>query len=275
MATGIVSVAARGRAPAVSDALLAAGLVLAAAIGARTLRRPRTWWDLLTLVAAAAVLGARVGESGGAGADRAFAALALAAFGVSLIAVPRRLAGEASGRWLLPAVATQAAAMSLVALAGHRAVALATVMWAAGLTAYAAGLAALVPALAARARAGRFRADDWIAMGALAISSLAASDLGLRAAGLGTLALAAAWVPVLACLDARAGLRAPVGRPGGERWATVFPLGMLSAACQAAGRADSAPSLTQAGAAAMWVALAAWVLVAAGAWAGAPAQSPE
>jgi tellurite resistance protein TehA-like permease len=208
MATGIVSVAAHEqRRDAISAALALiaaaawAGLVLlsgARAVLAADLVRadldsPARRFDAFTVVAAADVLGVRAAI---AGRDRigvallAVGALAWLALAVTLPAAMRRSPTPAwwaaSGNWLLAVVATQSLAVLAGALTGPGR--LGPLRWAA-LCCWGLGLvlyAALVVAIVARVRStgappARFTPDDWIVMGALAITALAATEL-LRAA---------------------------------------------------------------------------------------------
>src|SRR5207248_7969447 len=135
-------------------------------------------------------------------------------------------------------------------------------------------MAPIVGGMVDRARAARFRPDDWIAMGALAISALAGTTLigsagggirpGIRTISLGVWAGACLWVPLLVRLDVRAALAGRRRLPDAHRWSMVFPLGMLSAASQAVGDAETLPAVRQVGQGVMWVALIAWAMVAAG-----------
>lgn len=152
-------------------------------------------------------------------------------------------------------------------------------------------------ALAARVRARaappkRFTPDDWIVMGALAISTLAAAQLlRAEAAGQGgparlavpplahaaavVWALASAAVVPLAALQLRRWRRDRVARRYQLRWwAAVFPLGMYSVASDQLGIALRWPWLRPVARVALAAALAAWTLTAAAA-AGACACSPH
>jgi Voltage-dependent anion channel len=90
------------------------------------------------------------------------------------------------------------------------------------------------------------RADDWIGVGALAISAFAGSEVlealslpaGLHlfvgAVVLAQLACAWALVPLLVWGEFRhARLPLDARSPSGSRWTTVFPIGMLSASTRA------------------------------------------
>jgi len=129
-------------------------------------------------------------------------------------------------------------------------------LWAAGLATYAV----LVPGIARRLLRDRFVPDDWIAMGALAIATLAAAELAQRDAAVGLWAAATAWLPVLLVLELRRGTRGYELR----RWATVFPLGMYAVATYEAGAVDRLTPLGEVAGVAFWVAVCAWALAAVG-----------
>jgi hypothetical protein len=108
------------------------------------------------------------------------------------------------------------------------------------------------------------RGDHWIAGGALAIAALAAARCAQRVAGLHTVTLAvwvaaAAWLPVLVVCEL---LRR--GQAFHERrWSTVFPLGMYAVCSFAAGDVLHVRALPDFARVWVWVAAAAWALVAA------------
>ena len=297
MATGIASTAARSEAPRLSWALLVvAGMVfllLSARVALAAVRRPGAiaaelralpeGFDVLTLVAAAGVLSVRLHAAGDDGAAVAAGALAVAAWPILTIAVAltvvRRqltLADAVSGNWLLAVVGTQSVATTAaVAALARDSPALARAAfaaWAAGLVLYAALIGPVTRRLADLAGRHGLTPDFWIAMGALAISTLAAAALVhapgtpeaqlVKLAGLATFLAAAAWIPPLAAIDLRA-TRMPRPSPTSGRWSMVFPLAMFSASAQAYGRATGTPALTTLGDWFTWVALAAWLAVAA------------
>ncbi|MDH6568310.1 tellurite resistance protein TehA-like permease [Streptomyces sp. SAI-117] len=120
--------------------------------------------------------------------------------------------------------------------------------------------------------------DQWIAGGALAISALAGSkliaadsarlylwnddDLGvLRAVTVALLVLDLAWYAVLLA----AGCVRPRLRYDVRRWATVFPMGMTAAATLSVAAAVDIPWLRTPGEVLLWISVAAWLAVAAGA----------
>jgi hypothetical protein len=148
----------------------------------------------------------------------------------------------------------------------------AVALWLVGLVAYLPVAGLLVRRIATRRPDGRLvSGDHWVAMGALAIASVAAASLAVafRASSLDGIAgglHGAAVVLWVACCGLALGLIALevvlALRPGAqayrlERWATVFPLGMYSLAGSLAG-------VEAVGAVAFWVAFTAWATVAAG-----------
>ena len=195
---------------------------------------------------------------------------------VALIGAPlRALASRTRGDTFLIVVATE----SLAVLAGelalqHR------LQWLA--------VAALFPLVCGAGMyavvLGRFRlkelrtaeGDHWITGGALAISALACGELARASAAIpalhglhgilrvGTLVLwsgTIAWLPILIVCE----IRWPRVRYDVRRWATVFPLGMYSAMSFTAAGALGAGGIGDFARACVWVALAAWLMVAAGA----------
>jgi tellurite resistance protein TehA-like permease len=123
---------------------------------------------------------------------------------------------------------------------------------------------------AARQELARGRGDQWVAGGALAICVLATASLAractgsphavLRDAALVLAVLAVAWLPVLLAGECAH----PRLRYDERRWATVFPLGMYSAAGVTLATALPNEVVDDVAHAWVWVALAAWVLVLAG-----------
>lgn len=120
--------------------------------------------------------------------------------------------------------------------------------------------------------------DHWLGCGAVAASALAGSHLVaaddgsvhlwnadddgvLRAATGVLLTLAVAWYAVLLVAEcARPRLRYDV-----RRWATVFPLGLTATACLSVASVLDADWLRVPGRVLLWVAVAVWFAVAAGA----------
>jgi hypothetical protein len=298
MATGILSVGAREQGlPPLSVAMIAiavaAYLGLVAALGIRVradpeavraeLRSPATAFGALAIVAATEVIASRLALAGLVSAGAAvgacgvvLAAVLLPVAGASALrAAPGERVRAATGSWFLATVALESIAVTGADLdrtwgSAPLAVASASV-WIAGLVVYVPVASILVRRLAARDLGARLAAGDhWVAMGALAIASVAASSLAAACAAslggsAGTLHDAAVvlWVacsvllPVLVALEAVLAASAGVPSYRLERWAMVFPLGMYSVAGSLAG-------VHAAGEAAFWVALAAWAAVAAG-----------
>ena len=298
MATGIVSRASHADAPVISTALLwlaAAGLVVLAVLAVAR-PRPRgsraAWWDAVTFVAAAGAVAAGYAARGPHGVADALDAAAIAVWLVAIArpapwtrAGGRRHGHEASGRRLLVVVATQSVVISAVALDGSGGSSLLAgalvAVWVAGLLLTLPIDGPVARGLLLRAQRGRFRADDWILMGVLAISALAAASLlgmhgvplrrGVRILGIVAWAGACLWIPFLARIDIACSLGRRPGPPGSLRWSMVFPFGMFAAASQAIGTAAGHPLIHRVGLDAAWVALIAWAAVAAGIGGGAVA----
>jgi tellurite resistance protein TehA-like permease len=266
MATGIVSVGAAlvGR-PYLSTALLVvAGIAFAGlAILVAGTRPAVRHADALTFVAGAAVLGARLTGSGRIRLAFALWIVAACAW-IALLAarpeLPRR------GSRLLAVVATESLAVVGTGVAvrwsWHALALVAFALWAAGLLLYVV----LIAPVGVRLARGRFSPDDWISMGALAISTVAATELvhvdgALRDAALGVWAAGTAWIPVLVAADLRCALRP---RRGLARWSTVFPLGMYAVASDTLGRAAGFAPLRAVGGAFLAVALLAWAATCTG-----------
>jgi tellurite resistance protein TehA-like permease len=298
MATGIVSRASHADAPAISTGLLwlaAAALVVLVVLA---LARPRpaggraAWWDAVTFVAAAGAVAAGYNARGHPGVADALDGAAIAVWLVTIArpapwtrAGGRRPGDEPTGRRLLVVVATQSAVISAAALDRSGG---SSLLAGAAVAAWVAGLALTLPVavpvargLLLRAQRGRFRADDWILMGVLAISALAAAALlgmrgvpvreGVRTLGIVAWAGACLWVPFLARIDLGCSLGRRPGPPDALRWSMVFPFGMFAVASQALGTATGHPFIHRVGLDAAWVALVAWAAVAAGVGGGAAA----
>jgi tellurite resistance protein TehA-like permease len=117
--------------------------------------------------------------------------------------------------------------------------------------------------------------EHWIAGGALAISTLACAELAQAAAAVAWLhaleaplrdAALALWAATMAWLALLIGaaLRWPRLRYRTSRWATVFPLGMYAAMSFAVSVAVGATWMDGFARAWTWVAVAGWLVVAAG-----------
>jgi tellurite resistance protein TehA-like permease len=291
MATGIVSLATDDELPLLSDALLAIAVAALVVLSALVVARPRVqgrragWWDAVTFVAGTGAVAAGFAARGDGDVAHALELLAIAAWAVTMLRpVPwtrpdrRRQGDEASGRRLLLIVATQSAVISAASIDRWAASPLlawaATAAWAVAIVLHVRLAGPIARGLLLRRQRGRFRADDWILMGVLAISALAASALlrapdvpvreGVRLLGLAVWVGACLWIPLLARID----LASTIGRrpafPRALRWSMVFPFGMFAASSQALGRAAGDPVIHVAGLDVTWVALAAWAAIALG-----------
>ena len=307
MATGIVALAARGaHRQLLSEALLGLAIALYVILlvyhMTRFARRREVLrselgtsavFDYLTLVAAGAVIGSGLLRAG----SSMFAAWALLLFSglvwivltmtllLELLALhslhPR---SELEGGWLLAVVAPQSLSILIGALAaGHG---LGTAFWLAfGLWLFASMLYVPIAqlrlqrlGLAAgmlRVACSRLRSDDWILMGALAISALAGAqliDLSNQASAHGVvhsaltvvvdaqLTVAVLFLPLLIVSElGRVRFGVTFDELTAERWSTVFPLGMLSVSCRALASTMSLAALRPLADALFAVALAAWL----------------
>ncbi|WP_306337039.1 tellurite resistance/C4-dicarboxylate transporter family protein [Streptomyces sp. KL118A] len=283
MATGIISVGLHllGHETASRAALalaVAAWLALAADFAVRLFAERSRWESeadtppALTAVAAACVLGTRL-----ALLDQAFLAGCLLVLGavlwlVLLPAVVRHWGHRMPGAVFLVCVATQAVAVlsgTLAAVLPARPLRVAAlVFFCLGLVLYAAALARFD---VANLRTGS--GDQWVAGGALAISALAGAKLvaaplydgawhqALRTVTLIVLALDLAWYLVLLLAE----VRWPRPRYDVRRWATVFPMGMTAVAVLSVSDAAGIPWLEGLGRVLLWIAVAVWLCVCAGA----------
>lgn len=314
MATGIVAAALRLEGWRAASAALVAisAAVWAAAVAACVVqlaaRRAKIsgptpaafgWY---AVVAACVVLGSDLRTLGfgdlGAALGAALAAAGLAAWLAATWLVPGRLVcarlrhrpafampDGVNGTWYLWPVATHALAIAAAfgvadgdLPAGPGALA-AIVAWSAGVLLYIGTtiLVAIRLAVAGPGPAGT-RAAYWVAMGAAAISVVAAARvLGLPRTSAVTAVgpavtdialalwyLASALYLVLATLTALWWLQS--GRPlryQPTTWVIIFPLGMYAVASLRLGMAAGVPDMRSAGSVAVWLAALAWVLTAA------------
>ncbi|MGQ5635569.1 MULTISPECIES: tellurite resistance/C4-dicarboxylate transporter family protein [unclassified Streptomyces] len=288
MATGILSIGlGLTGAGTLSRAAFALAWVtwvaLAAAFVLRLVAEPRQWMaeaespGALTSVAATTVLGTRTSAAGARTTAEALLALAALLCPVLLLLVVRRWGPRMPGSVFLCCVATQGLAVLAADLAAaERAAWLAhtalVVFWL-GLVLYGVALTRF-DAREVLQGAG----DHWVAGGALGISALAgarlltAGDTGLylwnaddrdvlRTVTVILLVLDVAWYAVLVAAEAvrpRRGYHV-------LRWATVFPMGMTAVAVLSVASAVGVTWLTWPGRLLLWVAVAAWLVVAAGA----------
>jgi tellurite resistance protein TehA-like permease len=283
MATAIVSIALReAGVRLLSVALLWLALAAFAVVVADLLRsgaRP-VGFAAYGLVADTCVLGARLHGGGDGGAADAGAAVLLAVGAVlwvaSTVALVRRLPAlrvrAARGEWLLAVVAGEGLAILTAVVGVSRAGAV--VLWALGATLYfVTGVVLAVRLRRAPLRPGELTPDWWIVMGGLAIVCLASVTVRTDPPGtvegvVGALAWVLAGVFLLVMAAAEVWQARRVGRVvvhfTPERWTMVFPLGMYSASSQLAGHALALPWMATIGRWWVWVALAAWLSVAAG-----------
>ncbi len=199
--------------------------------------------------------------------------------------VERPVVATANGTWFIWVVASQsvaiaAASIEPVFLTGRRELAVLAVMsWSVGVFLYAA--TAMIVTL--RLMLYRFGPEEltppyWVAMGALAITVLAGARIVEMAdapmvavtrdliAGLSVVFWAfATWlIPVLLAAGWwRHGFRHVPLRYEPALWSIVFPLGMYAVAGIYLGEANRLPLVAAVGGAELWVALAAWLTVAA------------
>ena len=225
----------------------------------------------LTSVAGTAVIGARLTMLGWAWAG--IAALALAAFVWALLLTPvlAHWRTPTDGSALVLIVATEAlAVLAALLAASERAdwlLVTALAPFALGLGFYAFAFARfdlrqLVVGLG----------DQWIAGGALAISTLAAGQLLagakslailgdgsgiLKNVALGLWVLTMLWLPVLVAAE----LLRPRLRYDVRRWSTVFPFGMYAACSFVVGTAAHVPGISDFARVWVWVAVAVWAVV--------------
>ncbi|MFJ3303438.1 tellurite resistance/C4-dicarboxylate transporter family protein [Streptomyces sp. NPDC086549] len=288
MATGIVSTGLRlAGYEAVSLVALAmtcvAWLALAVDFGVGLLWERERWAaeartpGALTAVAATSVLGTCFSALGWQALAAALLALAAVLWPVLLSLVVHHWHRHMPGSVFLCCVATQGLAVLGATLAGAEATAwlahATLVLFWLGLVLYGLALARFD-----RRQVVEGAGDHWIAGGALAISALAGAklisadsprlylwnedDLGvLREMTVGLLVLdLTCYVVLLAAEVAR-----PRPRYDVRRWATVFPLGMSAASTLSVAAAVGVPWLKGPGQVLLWVAVAAWLVVAAGA----------
>ncbi|MFJ6838126.1 tellurite resistance/C4-dicarboxylate transporter family protein [Streptomyces sp. NPDC091209] len=231
----------------------------------------------LTAVAATTVLGTRFSVLGWQGLAEALLALSAALWPILLLTVVRHWRRRMAGEVFLVCVATQGLSVlgSTIATAvgpdwlAHAAMVL---FWL-GIVLYGVSFAHF-DLWEVRKGAG----DHWVAGGALAISALAGAELvsahhvnmylwnnddqGVLRAATGTL-----LVLDLACYCLLVIAEAVWPRPRYDmrRWATVFPLGMTAVATLSVASALDVFWLKGTGQVLLWIAVAAWLAVAAGA----------
>ncbi|WP_055493244.1 tellurite resistance/C4-dicarboxylate transporter family protein [Streptomyces sp. TP-A0356] len=288
MATGVLSV---GLHLSGYEVLSTVALVLAAVawLGLATDFVLRLLWErgrwpvevrspaALTAVAATTVLGTRVSALGRQRLAEALLAAAVALWAALILPAVGNWKRRMSGAVFLGCVATEGIAVLGAVLAAAERVAwlahTALVFFWLGLVLYAVGLWCFDPRQVATG-AG----DHWLADGALALSAVAGSRLFaaahsglylwnnddddvLRAVTVGLLALACGCFCVLAAAE----LRWPRPHYDVRRWATVFPMGMTAVAALSVATSLGVPWLRGPGRVLLWIAVAVWCAVLAGA----------
>ncbi|MEU9476411.1 tellurite resistance/C4-dicarboxylate transporter family protein [Streptomyces sp. NPDC048191] len=288
MATGILSVGLHlTGAETLSRVALALTCVAWAALAAdfvlRLLGDRRRWAadagspGALTAVAATAVLGTGFATLGGRTLAAALLALAALLWPALLVLVVWHWRRRMPGSVFLCCVATQGLAVLAATLAAAERTAwlahTALVLFWLGLALYGLALARFDVREVLEGGG-----DHWIAGGALAISALAgarllvAGDGGLylwdgddrdvlRTVTVVLLVLDLAWYLTLLVAEAARPRRGYDMR----RWSTAFPMGMTAVAMLSVATALGIPWLTPPGQVLLWVAVAVWLAVAAGA----------
>ncbi|MFJ7020697.1 tellurite resistance/C4-dicarboxylate transporter family protein [Streptomyces sp. NPDC101117] len=288
MATGILSVALHQTGHAILSRIAlalacVAWLALACDFLARLLWHRSAWVRAavtpvsLCAVAATAVLGTRFAAAGRQSLAEALLALAFALWPGLLYVVVRHWRHGMPGSVFLGCVATQGLAVLAATLA-----ATAEVAWLAHAALVLFWLGLLLYAVAwtrfDRREVVRGPGDHWVAGGALAISALAGARLlaadgpvpdlwndddftALRTVTYALVALDMAWFVVLLVAE----IARPRPRYDVRRWSTVFPMGMSAAAMLSVSATLDVPWLEVPGEVLLWIAVAVWVAVAAGA----------
>ena len=261
---------------------------------AADVRDPGRVFGFFTITAGLDVLGVRLGSAGHPLATAILAGVAAAVWLVLTYGVPASLLtraddsvlGGVNGTWLLWVVSTQSLALAASALvpawpsqSGLLAPA-ATGLWSVGLMLYLLLVSLiLLRWLTVPMTPQALGPPYWILMGATAITVLAgAKILGLP----GTLpevratagfvegfsyalwAFGTWWIPLLVILGfwRHVGQRWPLTYEP-PLWSVVFPLGMYSVATLTFGRAAGISFMVPLARVMIWVAVAAWILVAA------------
>ncbi|WP_432080282.1 tellurite resistance/C4-dicarboxylate transporter family protein [Streptomyces sp. WAC 04229] len=231
----------------------------------------------LTAVAATTVLGTRFSLHGWTTLAAALLALAALLWPVLLLLVVRHWGRRMPGAVFLGCVATEG-----LAVLGATLSAVTSTPWLAhaALVPFWLGIVLYLIALFRfdLRQVVRGSGDHWVAGGALAISALAGAKL-LAAAGTGMylwnsddsavlhdvtvflLTLDLAWYVVLLVAE----IVWPRVRYDVRRWSTAFPLGMTAAATLSVAAAIDVAWLDTPGQVLMWIAVAGWLAVAAGA----------
>lgn len=235
----------------------------------------------LTGVAATAVLGTRLAAAGHTTIAEALLALGALVWPFITAAVLHAWTRRMPGGIFLVCVGTESLAVLCAVLGAGEHVRwlaqAALALFVLGLVLYCGALLHFDPR---QIRTGL--GDHWICGGALAICALAGSKLtaapywtgaahsALRYATLVLFFLALAIYLVLVAAE----VRWPRPRYDIRRWATVFPLGMIAVASMSTGAAAGVGGLHTLGVIMLWIAVAAWLLTAAGLGALARRRAP-
>ena len=309
MATGTVSVgiAQVGR-PAISQALLWIAVVAYIALVVLTVwrliayrheivtdfTRVRTGFAFFTFVAATDVLAARFIPAVGFGLPCVLLIVAFAAWLVLEYAIPGGVVlshpwhvdalRDVNGTWFIWPVASQSVALvaaslePLATLSAELLAIIAVLSWSIGVVLYGViGVVMVVRMLTQGISAAELGPDYWVAMGAAAITVLAASklvemtDMPMIDVSRGLIAGAAVglWSFATWLIPALLGIgwwrhvvhRVPL-RYEASLWGMVFPMSMYAVASMYLGKADRLPILGAIGEVSIWVAFGVWVIVA-------------
>ncbi|MEU3529489.1 tellurite resistance/C4-dicarboxylate transporter family protein [Streptomyces sp. NPDC038707] len=246
-----------------------------------------------TLVAASGVLATRL--AGGPARPAGWALLAVAVAGWTGLARatarlrrtgPKAVPRRADGIWFLATVGLQAIVLTLTSLAPTRpGLAVALVLWGAGLPLYAGTLALVVRRLwHDPPRPAQALPSYWVTMGAAAISTLAGARLlvherllpgPVRGPLEGTVVALWIWATVLIPPLVAAGVwrhlrhRVPFAYEP-TLWCVVFPLGMYATATGQVAGEHLIDTVAVPHGLPAWVALAAWLAVGARCLTGRP-----
>ncbi len=277
---------------------LAGRLAIDAGAAAADFRNPHAGFGFLTMVAACNVVGAGFHSTHPAVTWAlcivSFPLWLFLAYGVPLSMMLRTEMGESlrprllpvDGTWFLWVVSTQSLSVATATLAGADASLrllsdLAVAFWGIGIMLYLT-LTTLVilRLLTGGENRGGIVPTNWIFMGATAITVLAGSMILNLPHGVPVLELAAPtvgglsyllwafglwWVPLLVAFGVwRHIIRRERLRYTTSLWSIVFPLGMFSVATYRFGHVNGMPLIAVLGQWVIWVAVAAWILVAAG-----------
>lgn len=277
---------------------LAGRLAISRAAAVADFRNPHAGFGYLTMVAALNVVG--VGFH--ATAPAVTWALGLIsiplwlflAYGIPLSMMLRTEIGESvqprllpvDGTWFLWVVSTQSLSLAAATLAGgDTSIRLlsdaAVAFWGIGIMLYLTlTTMVILRLLTGGENRGGIVPTNWIFMGATAITVLAGSMILNLPAGVPVLGLAAPtvgglsyllwafglwWVPLLVAFGIwRHIIRREPVRYVTALWSIVFPLGMFSVATYRFGHENGMPLVAVLGHWANWIAVGAWILVAAG-----------